>query len=89
MTETKKPRQKSGYHLEMLENELLLFSPEQTLVLYFNETASVVWELCDGQRTVEDIVLLLSEAYPEAREAIESDVLSTLEQLEHHGVIEF
>ncbi len=88
MIETKKPRRKSGYHLEMLENELLLFSPEQELVLYFNETASVVWELCDGQRTVNDIVFLLSDAYPEAREAIESDVYSTLEQLAHHGVIE-
>ncbi|MBN2004557.1 MAG: PqqD family protein [Anaerolineae bacterium] len=89
MSGTKKPRRKPGYHLEMLENELLLFNPEQTLVLYFNETASVVWELCDGQRTVSEIVFLLSEAYPEARKAIESDVNSTLDQLFHHGVIDF
>ena len=86
---SKKPCRKPGYHLEVLENELLLFNPKETLVLYFNETASVVWELCDGQRSVDEIVALLSEAYPEARDALEADVQSTLQQFFRHGVIEF
>jgi len=78
----------SDYRLETLDTEQLLYDPEQTRVLCCNETASLIWRLCDGQRTVEEIVALLTEAFPEAADTIAGDVEATLEEFAQHGAIE-
>ena len=84
-----KPRRKAEYRLEMIDNELLLFHPGETKILYCNESASVIWQLCDGQRTAEEIVALLEVAFPEAAGRIAEDVAATLEQFIQQGAIEF
>jgi pyrroloquinoline quinone biosynthesis protein D len=84
-----RPRRKSGYRLEMIDNELLLFHPAQAQILYCNETASLIWQLCDGQRTPQEIMALLAAAYPEAADTITEDVAATLGQFSQHGAIEF
>ena len=84
-----KPRQKSDYRLEMIDDELLLYHPGETKIMYCNQTASLVWGLCDGGRTVADITTLLVESYPEAADAIPGDVKTTLSQFLEHGAIEF
>jgi hypothetical protein len=32
-----------------------------------NETASVIWQLCNGERPVAEIVEILQDAYPRRR----------------------
>jgi len=85
----KKPRRKREYRLEQMDNELLLYHPAETQVMYCNETASLIWQLCDGQRTRKEIVALLVEAYPDGAERIAGDVQLTLEQFLTHGAIEY
>jgi hypothetical protein len=58
------------------------------VILYCNPTASLIWQLCDGQHTTQEIVALLSAAYPEASQAIPTDVESVLQQLQQAGAIE-
>lgn len=84
-----KPCRKPGYCLETIDNELLLFHPAQSQIMYCNETASVIWQLCDGQHTTQDIVALLAAAYPEAAEVMPGDVETTLQQFSQHGAIEW
>lgn len=84
-----KPCRKPDYRLEMIDNELLLFHPAQTKILYCNETASLIWQLCDGQRTPQEIAALLAAAYPGAADTIAHDVENTLQQFAQHGAIEF
>jgi hypothetical protein len=57
-----KPKQKPDYRLEVLDNELLLYHLNETKILYCNQTASLIWQLCDGQHTVADITMLISDA---------------------------
>jgi hypothetical protein len=83
-----KPHQQPDYQLELIDDELLLFHPSQTTILYCNQTASLVWQLADGQHTVAEIIDLLKAAYPEA-ENIDSDIETTLLQFLHHGAIAF
>jgi hypothetical protein len=89
MLSSRRPCQKPDYRLEMIDGELLLFHPGQTKILYCNPTASLVWQLCDGQRTGQEITTLLAEAFPEEAEAIATDVEATLRQFLRHGAIEF
>jgi hypothetical protein len=89
MPSANKPRRKPDYRLEMIDNELLLYHPVETQVLYCNETASLIWQLCDGQRTPREITVLLAEAFPEAAATIAKDVETTLQQFSQHGAVEF
>ena len=83
-----KPRQTAGYFLEELDGELLLYHLDETKILYCNQTASLIWTLCDGQRTVQKIVELLGEAYPESASTIVGDVEDTLASFLEQGTIE-
>lgn len=87
MSLSNKPQRQPDYQLEMIDNELLLFHPAQTTIFYCNETASLIWQLCDGQRTIQDITNLLASAFPEAADTIADDVEVTLQRFLRHGAI--
>lgn len=81
------PRANTEFSLEEIDDELLLYHPAKTKAVYLNETAALVWQLCDSKRSVAEIVSLLQENYPES-ETIQSDVEQTLQQLADNGAIE-
>jgi hypothetical protein len=82
-----KPKQKPDYRLEKLDDELLLYHPDRTTIMYCNATASLVWQLCDGERTVGEMIDLLCAAYDQPEAAITAEVISTLEKLCRHGAV--
>jgi len=83
------PRRVADYRLEQMDNELLLFHPAQSKVLYCNETASLIWQLCDGRHNTQEIIKLLADSYPESASEIANDVEATLKQFHAHGAIEY
>jgi hypothetical protein len=83
-----KPRRKADYRLELLDGELLLYHPSRTQILYCNQTAALIWHLCDGQYTVQEIIDLLSAAFPQSGAAIAGDVAAALRQFRQVGAIE-
>lgn len=83
------PRRRTDYRLEQIDGELLLFHPNQTKILYFNQTASLIWQLCDGLRTSQEIAALLSAAFPEAAGNMAVEVEATLQQFCRQGVIDY
>jgi predicted DNA-binding protein (MmcQ/YjbR family) len=89
MAHTSIPAPNPEYQLEELDNELLLYHPAKTKTLYMNETASLVWQLCDGARSVGEIIDLLRESYPEAEDSLPEDVRRTLEVFLEHGAISY
>jgi coenzyme PQQ biosynthesis protein PqqD len=46
-----------------------------------NEVGGRVWELCDGTRSVAEVVSIISQEYEAAVAVIEADVLELLEEL--------
>jgi hypothetical protein len=88
LNQQQKPRQMTGFRLEQMDTELLLYHPSGARILYFNQTASLVWELCDGSRSIQAIIDLLREAYPEAAEQISPDVSETLRKFIEFGCVE-
>jgi hypothetical protein len=89
MLENKSPRSVPGYQIEILEGEIILFHPAKTKILYGNLSSALIWRLCDGQRSVAEIVQLLSAAYPEVAQNMEVDVQETLLTFAQHGAIEW
>ena len=89
MGDSRSPTQATGYHLERMDGEVLLHHPGSTTVLYLNETASLIWQICDGQRTMEDVAALLQDAFPETDEAIAEQVELTVRRFVEYGAIVF
>jgi hypothetical protein len=50
------------------------------MAIYLNETATVIWKLCDGTRSVKEIIDLLVEAFPDAASDVRADVKETIDE---------
>ena len=76
------------FRMEMLDGEALLYSCQHTKVVSLNHTAYVIWEMCDGQKSLKNITKLLCEAYPDSSQNIPQDVDQALSLLlEHQALI--
>jgi len=70
------------HHDKVREQYVLLF-PEGALVL--NETAVEVLELCDGERSLDDVATVLSERYEGAD--VRDDVSELLDGIGERGLV--
>ncbi len=71
-----------------VEEDLVLYDPSRDAVHILNTTASVVWWLCDGQRTQEEIVARVASLYGVKPAAVAGDVQEVLCRLRDAGVVE-
>jgi pyrroloquinoline quinone biosynthesis protein D len=72
---------------EVIEGEVLLYHPQQTRAVYLNPTAALVFGLCDGKRSVREIIRVLTECYPDDAASLSDDVLTTINELRESGVL--
>jgi hypothetical protein len=79
--------QSENFKLEDMDGEVLLYHVSSTRTLHLNSSAAIVWQLCDGERSVEAVLDLLKENYPDAGEDLKDDVLSALEELISNKVL--
>jgi len=80
------PLQNSDFELTELDDEIILFSVSQEKAVYLNSTAQLIWNLCDGQYSVKEIIEGLERQYPEER-SIGSQVIEVLEKMRLDNVI--
>ena len=71
----------SGYLLERMDDEITVYHPILATSLYLNETGALIWELCDGKRSIVEMTDILSELYPGNKEQISDDVYSLVTRL--------
>lgn len=81
------PRPAPGFQMEALDGEIVLLHPARNLILYSNQGGALIWSLCDGQRSVAEIVELLGAAYPESADDIAVDVPQTIQELLARGAL--
>jgi hypothetical protein len=88
--DSRTPQRVPGYQVaaqELPQNGILLSHAARTRALDVSATGALVWGLCDGQRSVGEIVALLSEAYPSSAGVIPENVVDTLLALTDYGAI--
>jgi hypothetical protein len=69
--------------VESLEDEVLIYDLRSHEAICLNASAVVIWDLCDGQRTIGDIVDEVGNA-----EVTERHVADTLDQLREKNLLE-
>ena len=79
--------QSPGFVMQRMEGELVIFHPMKEHIIYCNETAGLIWSLCDGLRAVDEIEDILVEAYPRAVARIRTEVETALAMLVDEGFL--
>ena len=75
------PRPRPGVRFEKIDGEAVVYDRTGTKATYLNETAAIIWQLCDGVRTETEIIAHLADAYPEAGAALAADVRRAIADL--------
>ena len=80
---------KAHLKIENIGNEAVLYNSNQKAIHVLNTTAQVIWELCDGNHTSEDIEREIRErfAVPEGYD-VGGDVRQTLAIFSEKGILE-
>jgi hypothetical protein len=73
--------------VEEMDGESLIYQRTTKQGVYLNETATVIWRLCDGTRSADAIIGALAELYPDVASDIASDVRAPIDRLIELGTI--
>ena len=72
------PRSTSEVHVRALEQERVVYDPASHEVCILNSTAALIFELCDGEHSVEDILARLVDTFEAPEDVLRTDLLATL-----------
>lgn len=86
---SKIPRRSKGWRLAQSDDAWILHHPAKTGVLSVNQTAALIWGLCNGEYTVARLIDLLKQAYPESAESIPGDTEEALRLFRGRGCVEW
>ena len=73
--------------LEDMDGEMLLYNPENATTLHLNGPSIIVWELCDGKNSVQEIIDIVKSAFPDQASQIEDDVVKVIKDLSKRDVL--
>ena len=58
----------SNYIWEEMDGQVLLYRVGAHKAVHLNDSAALIWKLCDGSRTLNDVIGVLGDAYPDMQE---------------------
>lgn len=84
-----RPAARPDLVLRKAADQWLLFDATGTELHVMNLTATLVWSLCTGEHSVQQIAESLAAAYPsQPRESLRDEVRRVLEQFTRSGLLQ-
>lgn len=83
----RKPSRNGDFRFEELDGETVVYDPARAKATYLNDTATAVWTLCDGTRTVGAIIEVFAAEFADARDEIARDVLEAIASFDEAGLL--
>jgi hypothetical protein len=69
------PRRRSDVNIRVVDGETVVLDRQKGLIHQLNQTATYIWERCDGRSTVVEIAAQLTETFDVAYEIAIKDVV--------------
>jgi len=82
------PTPNTDVSLQRVGQEAILHDRRNGRAHVINESAAQIWELCDGQRTVDEIVSAFAAAYELPTADVRADVQYILAKFHELGVLD-
>ncbi len=84
-----KPTRREGVVLKDIGGEALLYGADERAIHILNPTARLIWELCDGEHTAEDMTQAIRDRFVVSEEQdVLADVQHTLATLVEKALIQ-
>lgn len=87
MNRESRPKRGEQVIAQRASNDLLLLNMEDGNYYSLNEIGGRIWELCDGNRSVSQLIAALAAEYEVSHEVLEKDVSDLLENLQSGRLI--
>jgi len=71
-----------------IDGEALVVQPQDGMMNVLNDVGALVWESCDGTRTIAEIARLVRAKYDVSEEAALADVAEFVRDLQDKGLVE-
>jgi coenzyme PQQ biosynthesis protein PqqD len=81
------PQRKEQVIAQKASNDFLLFDMNDGNYYSLNEVGCRIWELCDGNRSVAELIQSLAAEYDAPAESLANDVLELIEKLQSGKLI--
>ena len=75
------PNHRTDVNVRIVDGELVVLDRHKGLIHQLNQTASYIWERCDGRSTAADIAKQLVKEFGVSVETAEADTQRFVEQL--------
>jgi hypothetical protein len=83
------PKRKDDVRVQDLpDGSALLYDTETATAYPITESAAVVWKVCDGEHSLDEIADTLEAHYDASRETISSDLSNLIEDLRSKGLLQ-
>jgi hypothetical protein len=82
------PKKRHDVSARVIEGEMVVLDRGHGQIHQFNQTASFIWERCDGQRTLHDIARQLVENFAVDFSTALCDVTKVIGELEKLNLLE-
>lgn len=74
-------KQDSHCLCEEMDGELLVYQPTSATTLHLNGPSAIVWNLCTGENTVQEMIDIVVDAFPDQAEQIPQDIIDVMQGL--------
>ena len=81
------PKQKTGVLRQQMADTSILLDMESGEYFALNEVSDRIWTLCDGTRTIPEMVSIISQEYEAPFEEIEADLVEIVESLKEAKLV--
>ena len=85
---TDRPRRKANLTEDEMDEDLLIVDFRGSQIHVLNPAAAAIWELCDGQYTVEQIAALMAGHLGLPNERVQQDVAKVVDEFREKGLVE-
>ena len=80
-------RRVDGIVSQETQGQTVLLRLEDGGYYALDEVGAMIWDLCDGQRSISDIVALLCEDFDAPEEVVRTDVLEFVDELRRERLL--
>ena len=82
-----RPRRQDGVLAQEAQGQTVLLRLEDGSYYAVDEVGAMIWELCDGRRSLHDMVASLCEQFEAPRETVAADVLEFVSDLRRERLL--
>jgi len=88
MGDAPRPKAIEGLEVRAVGDEVLVHQPAAKKIHVLNETAGEILRLCDGTRSRDEIVAIVSQSRSAEIDVVDGDVQRLLAQFQELGLVE-